>query len=990
LTVGLGRLPAFDVVISEIHYHPPLSSDGDERYELIELRSLSDETVLLDGWALSRAVDFVFPPGATIAPSGYVVVARDPALVETAYGLSGVFGPFIGRLSNDDEIIELRNALGHLVDRAAYRDSDPWPENPDGLGPSLEKESPLANGEASSSWRASILLGGTPGRRNSTEVDRETSTLLAPGDVWRYRKGTSAPSSPVTAWTQLTFSDSAWSSGPSGFGYGDGDDATVLSDMRGSYTTVYLRRKLTLSDPSRIESLILSVAYDDAFVAYLNGSEVWRSASAGGTPGTPLAFNATAADLHAVADGNDTVDLALFPSLLVAGDNVVAIHALNEDIASSDLTLIPTLTLTEIDPSALIEPAHDVEINEVWAEPGGYVELYNEGAAAVDLSGWRLTASPAGTPAYEFPAGSSLASRAFTSVPMASLPFALQSQPQWLGLTTPDGRFVDGLDTRLQPPGRSFGRFPDGDGDVFVLDGPTPGSMNAYTPNTAVVIHEVQFHPPLAAETAEYLELFNRSAQPVSLFGWSLDKAVRYTFSSVSIPAGGYLVVSGSPALVQSRHGITGVAGPWRGKLANDADKIELKDPLGNKVDTVHYADDGSWPASTASSGPDGHGPSIELVHAEMESNHGSAWLASTGLGTPGAPNSRAAADPAPVIRSVAHDPPMPRSLDAVTITARVSDERSVSIVRVYSRTDGTGSFAQAAMLDDGLHGDGAAGDGTYGASLVKRSNGTIVQFYVEAVDGTAHTRRFPANAPTSVCLYQVDDRAYPTNLPLHRTVLKAADLNELESRSVDSDVLLPASFIRGKHTFYNVGLRYRGDNSRNLELKAFHLELNHDEPFEGVTNLNFNVEDSHLADLAADFIRRADVPVFETQPVSFTLNNAWQSAHGGLYLRVEAVDAEFLQRVFPGDDDGNLYRGRDPSGPGEADLRYLGPDPASYVTFYEKKTNSEQSYYGDIIALTDAFTNTPPADFSATMSLLLDVDEWLRYLAVETGCRCS
>ena len=41
---------------------------------------------------------------------------------------------------------------------------------------------------------------------------------------------------------------------------------------------------------------MLSVVYDDAYVAYLNGTEVARSASAGGTPGTPLPYSARAAD----------------------------------------------------------------------------------------------------------------------------------------------------------------------------------------------------------------------------------------------------------------------------------------------------------------------------------------------------------------------------------------------------------------------------------------------------------------------------------------------------------------------------------------------------------------------------------------------------------------------------------------------------------------------------------------------------------------------
>ena len=63
--------------------------------------------------------------------------------------------------------------------------------------------------------------------------------LIAAGEDWRYFKGTAAPSDPADAWKDCAFDDSAWPSGPSGFGYGDNDDAPVLGDMKATYKTVY-------------------------------------------------------------------------------------------------------------------------------------------------------------------------------------------------------------------------------------------------------------------------------------------------------------------------------------------------------------------------------------------------------------------------------------------------------------------------------------------------------------------------------------------------------------------------------------------------------------------------------------------------------------------------------------------------------------------------------------------------------------------------------
>ena len=49
------------------------------------------------------------------------------------------------------------------------------------------------------------------------------------GATWKYFKGTQEPSDPVVAWREIGFDDSLWLEGPTGIGFGDGDDATVLT-----------------------------------------------------------------------------------------------------------------------------------------------------------------------------------------------------------------------------------------------------------------------------------------------------------------------------------------------------------------------------------------------------------------------------------------------------------------------------------------------------------------------------------------------------------------------------------------------------------------------------------------------------------------------------------------------------------------------------------------------------------------------------------------
>ena len=65
--------------------------------------------------------------------------------------------------------------------------------------------------------------------------------FISAGDPWRFFRGQSPPSEPAEAWKDPNFDDSQWEVGPSGFGYGDNDDATVLGDMQGHYASVYIR-----------------------------------------------------------------------------------------------------------------------------------------------------------------------------------------------------------------------------------------------------------------------------------------------------------------------------------------------------------------------------------------------------------------------------------------------------------------------------------------------------------------------------------------------------------------------------------------------------------------------------------------------------------------------------------------------------------------------------------------------------------------------------
>lgn len=182
-----------------------------------------------------------------------------------------------------------------------------------------------------------------------SSVQFEDNVLVDLGMEWRYFKGQAEP---TAAWATLNFEDRAWLKGATGLGYGDGDDTTVLDDMRNSYTSVYLRHRFTVDDPTQYAGLILEVGYDDGFVAYLNGTEIARSETMEGQ-GRPPAFDQTADGSHEVTEGVDSFSLTPYLGLLLPGENVLAIQAHNSSQGSSDLSILPRLLDRRILPGSV-------------------------------------------------------------------------------------------------------------------------------------------------------------------------------------------------------------------------------------------------------------------------------------------------------------------------------------------------------------------------------------------------------------------------------------------------------------------------------------------------------------------------------------------------------------------------------------------------------------------------------------------------------------
>ena len=198
------------------------------------------------------------------------------------------------------------------------------------------------------------------------------SPLLSPGDSCRFFRGTSEPTpgaggEATLDWAQPAFVDTGWETGITGLGYGDNDDATELTDMRfisgvqPGYLSVYLRQSFEVPDLGAIDNLLLRMRYDDAFVAYLNGTEVARSPN---ISASPPAFDSPADTGGGNVDNSSLQfewDLNSFKPLLVQGTNTLAVQMHNIGVTSSDSSIIPELVSVSATPYPAIKGVKELQ-----------------------------------------------------------------------------------------------------------------------------------------------------------------------------------------------------------------------------------------------------------------------------------------------------------------------------------------------------------------------------------------------------------------------------------------------------------------------------------------------------------------------------------------------------------------------------------------------------------------------------------------------------
>jgi len=157
--------------ITEIMYHPIEGS----ALEFIEIRNTSASPLSIEG----VSIDDGSPFGAlsigtvTLAPGAYGLIVADAAAFQNIYGNGlNIVGEWAsGALSNGGEEIILRDPNGNVIHQFSYDDNVPWPVAADGDGPSLEIIDENGDHSDPANWRASSVLGGSPGSAVAVDSD---------------------------------------------------------------------------------------------------------------------------------------------------------------------------------------------------------------------------------------------------------------------------------------------------------------------------------------------------------------------------------------------------------------------------------------------------------------------------------------------------------------------------------------------------------------------------------------------------------------------------------------------------------------------------------------------------------------------------------------------------------------------------------------------------------------------------------------------------
>ena len=392
---------------------------------------------------------------------------------------------------------------------------------------------------------------------------------------------------------------------------------TTLASNAGA---TWLRQKFTASGAVTSNyRFFLEHIVDDGAVFYLNGTEILRV----NLPSGPLTTTTPATGDVEFPTFSGLLELPSAP--LIRGENTLAVRLHQATGGTAGAVFGARVQVVETaSPDTAPLPVRFDEIASAVSPAGGFfVELQNTGTSSLTLNNLSLRSSGGQTRAVP-PASLAPGARVVLD---ETPPGFRPGDGEKLFLVAGSGAVLDAVEVKNRGQARLTGT-----GAWQTATAPSPGTPSVFEIPSSIVISEIMYHhAPVFLPTGttedseEWIELHNRSSQPVSLEGWKLRGDADYDFApGTAIAPGGYLVVCRSAAALLARHPAVNAVGDWTGSLPNSGATIRLEDPAQNTADEVTFLDAGRWPAAA-----DGGGSSLELLHPDMDNSLPESWAAS-------------------------------------------------------------------------------------------------------------------------------------------------------------------------------------------------------------------------------------------------------------------------------------------------------------------------------------------------------------------------
>ncbi len=380
--------------------------------------------------------------------------------------------------------------------------------------------------------------------------------------------------------------------------------------------------------------------------------------------------------------------------------------------------------------------------------------------------------------------------------------------------------------------------------------------------------------------------------------------------------------------------------------------------------------------------------------------------------GTPGERNSVFAANTGPTFTGTRHHPVVPPPATPITVSSRVADPQGLAAVAVRFSVNG-GAFQSAPMT--------VGADGRHTGTIPGQNTNAIIQFYLEAEDAAPFpaTATWPAAGPASRALIRVNDnRAVATKQNL-RVITTTADAGALASAvDIMSNQRRGCTIVHNERdVYYNGKVRLRGSmfSRGNVATAGESITFPADNLFRG-TQRTVSVRRSGMNEIIVKHAINHAGGLPDNFNDIIHLISFRQDIVGSARMEMERFSNSWLDEFYPEGSDGTLFKlegirvptrtfanGSIPAGNPEGiknlttegmgwvvqlDLADLGPDGGQYRHAYRWLNNFSRNDNARFVQMCRTLsmpvsTTAQATAFEQAIEPLMDVDEWMRCLAM-------